>query len=122
MRSMPRKQTTSTTPTEPRATVTPITNAKGAKPMTFTAVPVADADMPVAAKKGGRQSNEPAIREFLASVQPGNWYEMISGDDDKGHPVNRVTQIRKIVGDEFDVKTSALETGKRYRVFVRIAT
>lgn len=90
--------------------------------MSFTAVPVADADMPVAAKKGGRQSNEPAIREFLAAVEPGNWYEMISGDDDKGHPVNRVTQIRKIAGDQFDVKTSVLETGKRYRVFVRVAT
>jgi hypothetical protein len=102
--------------------VIPITDAKGSKTMTFTAVPIADTDMPVAAKKGGRQSNEPAIREFLANVQPGNWYEMISGDDDKGHPVNRVTQIRKITGEEFDVKTSALETGKRYRVFVRIAT
>ena len=90
--------------------------------MTFTAVPIADADLPVAAKKGGRQSNEPAIREFLTSVQPGNWYEMLSADDDKGHPVNRVTQIRKIAGDQFDVKTSVLETGKRYRVFVRIAS
>lgn len=90
--------------------------------MTFTAVPIADADMPVAAKKGGRTSNEPAIREFLAGVQPGNWYEMVSGDDDKGHPVNRVTQIRKIAGEEFTVKTDPIETGKRYRVFVRIAS
>lgn len=90
--------------------------------MTFTAVPIADADMPVAAKKGGRQSNEPAIREFLAGVTPGQWFEMISGDDDKAHPVNRVTQIRKIAGEEFDVKTNAIETGKRYRVFVKIST
>lgn len=116
---MPRKASTTTNPS---ATVTPITNAKGAKTMTFTAVPIADSDLPVAAKKGGRQSNEPAIREFLAAVQPGNWYEMISGDDDKAHPVNRVTQIRKLAGDAFEVKTSVLETGKRYRVFVRIAS
>ncbi|MET0466484.1 MAG: hypothetical protein ABW007_25220 [Chitinophagaceae bacterium] len=102
--------------------MTPITTAKGKTTMTFTAVPVSDADMPVAAKKGGRQSNEPAIREFLSNVEPGNWYEMISGDDDKGHPVNRVTQIRKIAADQFDVKTAVLETGKRYRVFVRVAS
>lgn len=91
--------------------------------MTFTAVPIADADMPAAAKRGGRQSNEPAIRAFLNTVQPGAWYQMLSEDDDKGHPVNRVTQVRKIITDTggFDLKTSAIESGKRYHVFVRVA-
>lgn len=91
--------------------------------MTFTAVPVSDADMPAAAKRGGRQSNEPAIREFLTTVAPGGWNQMLSTDDDKGHPVNRVTQIRKIIGETggFDMKTSAIESGKRYHVYVKIA-
>lgn len=91
--------------------------------MTFTAVPVADADMPATARKGGRQSNEPAIREFLGSIPPGTWVQMLSADDDKGHPVNRVTQIRKIITESggFDMRTDAIESGKRYNVFVRIA-
>lgn len=91
--------------------------------MSFTAVPIADTDMPATARKGGRASNVPAIQEFLSSVQPGSWYQMLSEDDDKGHPVNRVTQIRKLITDTggFDMKTSAIETGKRYHVYVRIA-
>lgn len=90
--------------------------------MTFTAVPVSDADMPVKAQRGGRQSNLPAIKEFLASVKPGSWYRMESPDADGGHPVNRVTQVRKEAGDGFEIKTDAIESGKRYRVYVRIAS
>lgn len=92
--------------------------------MTFTAVPVAESDMPAAAKRGGRQSNVPAIKAFLDAIEPGNWYQMLSADDDKGHPVNRVTQIRKLVQESggFDLKTSAIETGKRYHVYVRVAS
>ena len=106
------------------ATVTPITAATGGKPpMTFTAVPVADNDLPATARKGGRQSNLPAIRSFLESIEPGSWYQMISADDDKGHPVNRVTQIRKLIKEEggFDMRTDPIASGKRYQVYVRVA-
>lgn len=91
--------------------------------MTFTAIPIDRATMPAPSKRGGRQSNAPAIVEFLKGVtDPGVTVEMGSPDPDGGHPVNRVTQIRKIVkddfGDAFKVETAPIESGKRYRVFV----
>jgi hypothetical protein len=43
---------------------------------------------------------------------------MKSADDDGGHPVNRIAQIRKAAGDKLKVETSPIESGKRYRVFV----
>lgn len=45
---------------------------------------------------------------------------MGSSDEDGGHPVNRVTQVRKLAGEKFKVETSPIESGKRYRVFVTL--
>lgn len=114
----------SNTPTQSRATVRPIESApsKGVQPMTFTAVPVDRATMPKPGKRGGRQSNLPAIEAFLQSCdKPGVTYQMGSPDEDGGHPVNRVTQVRKLAGETFKVETSPIESGKRYLVFVTLA-
>lgn len=90
--------------------------------MTFTAVPVSDSDIPAPGKRGGRASNLPAIRDFLSGITtPGQKYEMRSADEDGGHPVNRVTQIRKEAGEAYKVLTSPIESGKRYRVFIELA-
>lgn len=91
--------------------------------MTFTAVTVDRATMPTPSKRGGRASNEPAIIEFLKTVtEPNVTVEMVSGDKDGGHPVNRVTQIRKINKEQFasslTIETAPIESGKRYRVYV----
>lgn len=106
--------------------VVPITKSKGGT-LTFTAVPIDRAAMPTASKRGGRASNAPAIVEFLKTITtPGVTVEMQSPDEDKGHPVNRVTQIRKIVKEDFadslKVETAPIESGKRYRVFVTLPT
>lgn len=77
--------------------------------------------MPRPGKRGGRTSNAPAIEAFLAScTEPGTTYQMGSPDPDGGHPVNRVTQVRKLAGDSFKVETSPIESGKRYFVFVTL--
>lgn len=88
--------------------------------MTFTAVPISRDAMPKPAKRGGRASNVPAIEAFLASIQTPGTYEMGSSDEDGGHPVNRVTQVRKLAGEKFKVETSPIESGKRYRVFITL--
>lgn len=93
---------------------------KGDAPVTFTAVAIDRTEMPQPAKRGGRASNVPAIEGFLASITAPGTYEMKSGDDDGGHPVNRIAQIRKVAGDRFKVETSPIESGKRYRVFVTL--
>ena len=78
--------------------------------------------MPKPGKKGGRTSNVPAIEAFLASItEPGVTYQMGSPDADGGHPVNRVTQVRKLAGETYKVETSPIESGKRYMVFVTLA-
>lgn len=80
--------------------------------------------MPQPGKRGGRQSNAPAINAFLASItEPGTTYQMGSPDEDGGHPVNRVTQVRKLAvedGRNLKVETSPIESGKRYFVFVTL--
>lgn len=116
---MPRKASTTSTPT---ATVVPINaNASKGATVTFTATPVDRATMPTPGKRGGRQSNTPAIEAFLAScTEPGTTYQMGSPDPDGGHPVNRVTQVRKLAGERFKVETSPIESGKRYFVFVTL--
>jgi hypothetical protein len=90
--------------------------------MSFTATVVDRATMPPPGKRGGgRQSNVPAIEAFLASVtEPGVTYQMGSPDADGGHPVNRITQLRKLAGEKFKVETSPIESGKRYFVFVTL--
>ena len=118
---MPRKAATTT---QPRAKVVSITDApsKGTT-MTFLATPVDRATMPQPGKRGGRASNAPAIETFLASCDtPGVTYQMGSPDADGGHPVNRVTQVRKLAGERYKVETSPIESGKRYLVFVTLAS
>lgn len=85
-------------------------------------VPIDPTQIPEATQRGGRTSNEPAIKEWLNQLVPGNTYELLSSDADGGHPVNRVTQIRKIAGEGFKVETRPIESGKRYRVFVTVAS
>lgn len=88
--------------------------------MTFTAVPIKREEMPKPAKRGGRASNVPAIEAFLASITSPGTYEMGSSDEDGGHPVNRVAQVKKVAGEKFKVETSPIESGKRYRIFVTL--
>jgi hypothetical protein len=90
--------------------------------MTFTATPIDRSVMPAPGKRGGgRQSNLPAIEAFLAScTEPGVTYQMGSPDADGGHPVNRITQLRKLAGEKFKIETSPIESGKRYYVFATL--
>lgn len=98
-------------------------STKKGKPVTFTAVPVTRDQMPKAPKRGGRTSNVPAIREFLdglATAAPGI-YQMTTEDDDNGHPVNRLAQIRAIVKEDYEgltVVSHPIVSGKRYLVYV----
>lgn len=116
---MPRKASTTTKPT--LKVVAPANEKKEGKgPMTFTAVPISRDAMPKPAKRGGRTSNLPAIEAFLASIDSPGTYEMGSSDEDGGHPVNRVTQVRKLAGEKFKVETAPIESGKRYRVFITL--
>ena len=94
----------------------------GKTKMSFTATPIDRTTMPAPGKRGGgRQSNVPAIEAFLQSVtEPGVTYQMGSPDEDGGHPVNRITQLRKLAGEKFKVETSPIESGKRYYVFVTL--
>ena len=89
--------------------------------LAFTAVAIAPEDKPAPGKRGGRASNVPAIEAFLASIDVPGTYEMRSPDEDGGHPVNRIAQIRKAAGEAFKVETSPIESGKRYRVFVTLS-
>jgi hypothetical protein len=111
---MPRKALT----TKPAGSKNPgMTNAVK-EPLAFTPVAIEREAMPPAGKRGGRSSNVPAIENFLASLTTPGTYEMRSPDEDGAHPVNRISQIRKIAGERFKVETSPVDSGKRYRVFV----
>jgi hypothetical protein len=112
---MPRKAST----TEAETTTVAETNGKD-KVLTFTAVAIAPEDKPAPGKRGGRASNVPAIEQFLSQITVPGTYEMRSPDEDGGHPVNRIAQIRKAAGEGFKVETSPIESGKRYRVFVTL--
>lgn len=91
--------------------------------MTFTAIPIKREDMPKPSKRGGRASNVPAIEGFLTTVtEPNTTYEMGSADEDGGHPVNRVAQVKKVAGEKYKVETAPIESGKRYRIFVTLAS
>lgn len=95
-------------------------------------VAVSPADLPPATARGGRESNEPAMRTWLGKVQaaaPGT-YELASKDADKAHPTSRGTQLRALVNKPKDapedwtapypdvaIETRAVVTGKRYRIF-----
>lgn len=88
--------------------------------MTFTAVAIDREAMPVPPKRGGRTSNVPAIETFLDGITTPGTYEMKSGDEDGGHPVNRISQIRKLAEGRFKVETFPIQSGKRYQVFVTL--
>jgi hypothetical protein len=123
---MPRKASTTTNqPTTVGAAGNPpaLSIVQGGKPkMSFTATPIDRETMPAPGKRGGgRQSNLPAIEEFLRSVtEPGVTYQMGSPDADGGHPVNRITQLRKLAGEKYKIETSPIESGKRYFVFATL--
>jgi hypothetical protein len=119
---MPRKASTTTKPTANVRSLKAVPNGvKG--PMTFTAIPIKREDMPKPSRRGGRASNVPAIEAFLTTVsEPGVTYEMGSSDEDGAHPVNRVAQVKKIAGEKFKVETAPIESGKRYRIFVTLAS
>lgn len=84
--------------------------------------------------RAGRQSKEPAFREWLAKLQPNQTYELPSENAPEdagefagqpvGHPLSRVQALRKVAGEGFKVDTRTLDgaNGKRYRIFVTIAT
>lgn len=113
---MPRKAVTTTN----QPTTVAGTDEKEGTKLAFTAVAIAPEDKPAPGKRGGRASNVPAIEAFLATITEPGTYEMRSPDEDGGHPVNRIAQIRKAAGEGFKVETSPIESGKRYRVFVTL--
>ena len=86
--------------------------------MTDFGNPVPVTELPPMATKGGRQSNEPALTEWLNKIGSNGTYELASKDEDSGHPVSRVTQLRKLA-EPLNVKidTRAIVPGKRYRIF-----
>lgn len=84
--------------------------------------PVPVSELPPASKRGGRASNAPAYEAWLAQLAPGATYELASTDEDGAHPVNRVSQLRKVAGDGFKIDTRPVEPGKRYRIFATVAT
>lgn len=84
--------------------------------------PVPVTELPPASSRGGRKSVAPALETWLKQLEPGNTYELGSKDEDGGHPLSRVTQLRKIAGEGFKVETRPLVAGKRYRIFATVAT
>lgn len=83
--------------------------------------PIPVKELPPGGNRGGRASNEPGLRKWLDALKPGATYELGSKDEDGGHPVSRVTQLRKIAGTGFKVETRPIVTGKRYRIFATVA-
>lgn len=82
--------------------------------------PVAVTELPPASS-GGRKSVAPALEAWLKQLAPGNTYELGSKDADGGHPLSRVSQLRKVAGDGFKVETRPIVPGKRYRIFATVA-
>ena len=80
--------------------------------------PIAVTELPPAAARGGRQSNEPALIAWLDKVPATGVYQLASTDKDGGHPVSRVTQLRKLAEPRgVMIQTRVIETGKRYFVY-----
>ena len=86
--------------------------------MTDFGAPVPVTELPPVAARGGRQSNVPALTKWLEAIAPTGTFELASKDADGGHPVSRVTQLRKLAEPMgIKVDTRAIETGKRYRIY-----
>ena len=94
--------------------------AKAAAPTAATVTfnkPVKVDALPPAPSRGGKASLKPAMLAWLQSLPNDGTYELVSSDSDKGHPTNRVAQMRELAGAEYTIDTRTLETGKRYRIF-----
>ena len=89
--------------------------AKPEQVVSFKAVKVTE--LPPAPARGGKASLKPAMQAFLSGLPDFGTYEMASSDADKGHPTNRVAQLREVAGDDYTIDTRTLESGKRYRIF-----
>lgn len=97
------------------------TKEMGKQTVSFTAVAIQRETMPQPGKRGGRASNVPAIEGFLDSLNAPGTFEMRSPDEDGGHPVNRIAQIRKAAETHsYKVETAPIQSGKRYRVFITV--
>lgn len=75
----------------------------------------------------GRQSLEPAMKAWLAKLEPGATYEMQSAQDAEGNPeghgLNRITRLRELAGETVKIETRTLNGKKnRYRVFATVVT
>ena len=86
--------------------------------MTDFGAPVPVTELPPMATRGGRQSNEPALTAWLEAIKTPGTFELASKDEDGGHPVSRVTQLRKLATPMgITIDTRAIITGKRYRIY-----
>lgn len=107
---------------ETRKVGEPVTDFGTPKPITLDSIPAAP-------KKGTRTSNEPAMRKWLEGLKAGSTYQLPDpvGEDDS-HPVNRVTQFKKVAeavatakGLKMEVMTRPKEVGKRYFIYVTVS-
>jgi len=76
--------------------------------------------VPEATGKGGRKSITPAMEAWLAKIEPGKTAQLPSKDDDGGHPVSRVSQLRKAAGTAFKIETRPIVPGKRYAIYATV--
>jgi len=88
--------------------------------MTDYGDPVYVDELPPASSKGGRTSNVPALEAWLGKIDAGRTAELPSKDEDGGHPVSRVTQVRKVAGTAWKIETRPVVPGKRYRIFATL--
>jgi hypothetical protein len=81
-------------------------------------VPVTESEVPKGSSRG-RKSALPALQTWIAQLTPGQSFELASPDGE-GHPVSRVSQIRKVGGETVTIRTYPVQPGKRYRIFAHI--
>lgn len=111
-----------TTKTDTRKVGEPVTDFGAPKPITLDQIPAP-------ARKGTRASNVPAMTKWLEALKEGSTYQLPDpvGEDDS-HPVNRVTQFKKVAasvaaakGLKMEVTTRPQEVGKRYFIYVTVS-
>jgi len=76
--------------------------------------------VPEATGKGGRKSITPAMEVWLGKIEPGKTAQLPSKDEDGGHPVSRVSQLRKAAGTAFKIETRPIIPGKRYAIYATV--
>lgn len=82
--------------------------------------PVPVTELPPASPRGGRQSNEPAIKAWLDALPGPGTFELASTDEDGGHPISRKQTMVKLVKASYPnirVDSRPIVPGKRYRIF-----